>query len=142
MNNKKEQILFLYFEEHLNIIKISNKLNISKQYVSKIVRKDERHTEETLSRKEQNKKKQIERNKKYIQNKRKQEYENRLTASLELLHNQAVTELSGRKYINNRVFRNWNSSIYRFNYKAKEYQIKSEFKSKVSYAIPRKIQWS
>ena len=56
MNNKKAEILFLYFEKHLNIIKISNELNVSKQYVSKIVRKDERHSEETLKRKKQNKK--------------------------------------------------------------------------------------
>lgn len=142
MNNKKDKILFLYFEKHLNIIKISNELNVSKQYVSKIVRKDERHSEESLNRKKQNKQKQIERNKKCIQKKRKQDYENRLIASIELQHIQAVTELSGRKYINNRAFRNWNTSIYKFNYRTKEYQVKNEFKTKTSYAIPQKIKWS
>lgn len=142
MNNKKNKIIFLYFEKHLNIIKISNELNVSKQYVSKIVRKDERHSEETLKRKKQNKEKQIERNKKCIQKKRMRDYENRLNAVIELQHIQAATELSGRKYINNRTFRNWNTSIYAFNCKTKEYQIKNEFKKRTSYAIPQKIKWN
>lgn len=140
--NNKEQIIFLYFESKLNIIEISKKLNVSKQYVSKIVRKDKRHFDETLRRKKENKIKQVERNKQYIKNKRKKDYENRLNASLELQHLQAISELSGRKTISNRSFRDWNSSIYKFNYKTKEYQIKKEFISKTSYAIPKKIKWS
>ena len=74
--NNKEQIIFLYFENKLNIIEISKKLNVSKQYVSKIVRKDNRHLDETLRRKNENKLKQIERNKQCIKNKRKKDYEN------------------------------------------------------------------
>lgn len=142
MNNKKNEIIFLYFEKHLNIITISNELNVSKQYVSKIVRKDERHSEEALKRKKQNKEKQIERTKKCIQKKRMRDYENRLNAVVELQHIQATTELSGRKYINNRAFRNWNTSIYAFNCKTNEYQIKNEFKNRTSYAIPQKIKWN
>ena len=140
--NNKEQIIFLYFENKLNIIEISQRLNISKQYVSKIVRKDDRHLDETLRRKKENKIKQIERNKQCIKNKRKKDYENRLNASLELQHLQAISELSGRKSISNRSFRNWNSSIYAFNYRTKEYQVKKEFINKTSYDIPKKIKWS
>lgn len=140
--NKKEQIIFLYFENKLNTIEIASKLNVSKQYVSKVVRTDKRHHEETLKRKKENRLKQIERNKQCIKNKRKRDYENRMNAILELQHNQATCELSGRKTINNRAFRNWNTSIYRFNYKTKEYQIKKEFINKTSYAIPKKIKWS
>ena len=139
--NNKEKIIFLYFSKHLNIIEISKKLNISKQYVSKIVRNDYRHTEETIRRKEQNRLKQVERNKKYIKNRRKKDYENRLNAYMELQHLQAANELSGRKGINNRAYRDWNTSIYNFNYKTKEYCIKKEFKNKTSYAIPKKIKW-
>lgn len=42
--NNKSKIIILYYEEKLNIVEIANKLNISKQYVSKIVRKDYRHS--------------------------------------------------------------------------------------------------
>lgn len=142
MNNKKNEILFLFFEEHLNIIKISTQLNVSKQYVSKIVRKDIRHSEEILKRRKENKEKQVERNKKCIQKKRRQDYENRLNAIIEQQHFQAITELSERKYINNRAYRDWNTSIYEFNYKTKEYQLKKNFKNKTSYAIPQKIKWN
>ena len=51
--NNKSKIIILYYEEKLNIVEIANKLNISKQYVSKIVRKDYRHPLEKKCRKEQ-----------------------------------------------------------------------------------------
>ena len=60
---------------------------------------------------------------------------------LKVQHNQASIELSGRKTINNRAFRNWNSSIYRFHERTKEYRVKEELKDKISYAIPKKIKW-
>lgn len=139
--NNKEKIIFLYYIKKLNTIEISNKLKISKQYVSRIVRKDNRHSKEVLTRKDKNKLKQIERNKRCIMEKRKQDYNNRLNAIVELQHIQAVSELSGRKTINNHTYRNWNSSIYEFYDKTKEYRIKDEFKHNVPYSIPKKIKW-
>ena len=56
-------------------------------------------------------------------------------------HYQASIELSGRKTISNRAFRNWNSSIYRFHKKTNEYRVKEEMLNKVSYAVPKKIKW-
>lgn len=50
-------------------------------------------------------------------------------------------EMSGRKTINNRAFRKWNSSIYEFYSRTKEYRIKKDFENKVSYAVPKKIKW-
>lgn len=49
--SNKENIIVLFFEEKLSIIEIANKLNIAKQYVSKIVRKDIRYIEERENRK-------------------------------------------------------------------------------------------
>ena len=60
---------------------------------------------------------------------------------LKAQHYQASIELSGRKTINNRAFRNWNSSIYIFHSKTSEYRIKKEMLDKVSYAVPKKIKW-
>lgn len=50
-------------------------------------------------------------------------------------------ELSGRKTINNYAFRNWNSSIYGFHEKTKEYRVQKELMDKISYAVPKKIKW-
>ena len=60
---------------------------------------------------------------------------------LKAKHYQASCELSGRKTINNRAFRNWNSSIYRFHERTKEYRVKEELKDKISYAVPKRIKW-
>ncbi len=64
----------------------------------------------------------------------------RLDGIMEMQHIQASIELSGRKTINNCAYRNWNSSIYEFHNKTKEYRIKENMKNKVSYAVPKKIK--
>lgn len=139
--NNKELIINFYYEEKLNTVEISNRLNISKQYVGKIVRTDIRYAEERLSRKQKNllnrKKKKYE----YKKKKRKEIRDLRLDGIMELQHIQASIELSGRKIINNHAYRNWNPSIYEFHNKTKEYRIKDAMKNKVSYAIPKKIKW-
>lgn len=140
MSNKTE-IIILYYEQKFNIIEISNRLNVSKQYVSKIVRADPRHTLENQNRIQQNKIKQSERFKDYMKKRRNKQKEDNSLDVLALKHAQASAELSGRKFINNRAFRNWNSSIYQFHNRTKEYRLKEEFKDKTSYAVPKKIKW-
>lgn len=49
--NKKEQILDLYFNKHLKQTEIAEKVNVSQQYISKIIKKDERYENEKSSRK-------------------------------------------------------------------------------------------
>lgn len=140
--NNKSRIIILYYEEKLNIVEIANKLNISKQYVSKIVRKDYRHSLEKKCRKEQTaikRKEQLRLNKKTYMEKKKADnsYE-----QLIWQHNQATSELSQGKTINNRAFKKWNSSIYEFHNKTKEFRIKKELQNKMSYAVPKKIKWN
>ena len=138
----KDKILSYYFSDTLSMVEIATKLGISKQYVSKIIRKDNRYTKEKADRQALSKEKQRERVKQYIYNRREKEKNERLTGMIEQQHIQASRELSGRKTINNRAYRNWNSSIYEFNNNTKEYKIRNEYKNKVSYAIPKKIKWN
>lgn len=139
--SSKSEIILMYYEEKLNIIQIANKLNISKQYVSKIVRKDFRHSLEKEERKHQTtirRKHQKSLDKKKCREKRKcdNSYE-----QLMYQHNQATAELSKGKTISNRAFKKWNSSVYAFHSKTREYRIKEDYKNKVSYAAPKKIKW-
>ena len=60
---------------------------------------------------------------------------------MEMQHIQASYELSSRKGINNRAFRNWNTGMYSYNHKTKEYRVKDKYKDKVSYSVPKKIKW-
>lgn len=140
MSNKTE-IIILYYEQKLNIVEISNRLSISKQYVSKIVRTDPRHATEKQNRIQENKEKQSERFKDYIKKRRIKQKEDNSLEVLAVRHAQASAELSGRKFINNRAFRNWNPSIYQFHARTKEYRLKEDFKDRTSYAVPKKIKW-
>ena len=139
--SSKSKIILMYYEEKLNIIQIANTLNISKQYVSKIVRKDFRHSLEKEERKHQTtirRKQQKSLDKKKNREKRKSDnsYE-----QLMYQHNQATAELSKGKTISNRAFKKWNSSSYVFHSRTREYRIKEDYKNKVSYAAPKKIKW-
>lgn len=139
--SNKEKIIDLFFNKKLSIVEIAEKLNITKQYVSKIARQDLRYTQERENRKQKNKEKQKKRVKEYIYNKRKKERQERLNAMVEIQHIQASMELSGRNTINNRAYRNWNSSIYEYHNKTKDYRVKKDYEDKVSYAVPKKIKW-
>ena len=139
--SNKEKIINLFFNKKLSIVEIAGKLNITKQYVSKIVRQDFIYTQERENRKLKNKEKQKKRVKDYIYKKRKKERQERLNAMVEMQHIQASMELSGRNTINNRAYRNWNSSIYEYHNKTKDYRVKKDYEDKVSYAVPKKIKW-
>lgn len=138
---KKEKIIFLFFEKKLTTIEIAGKLKVTKQYVSKIVRQDSRYDKERENRKINNKEKQKQRVTNYIYKQRKQRRQDSINGAMELLHFQASCEMSKRKFINNRAFRNWNSSIYGYYERTREYRVKKEFEDKVSYAVPKKIKW-
>ena len=52
--NNKEQILDLFYNQNLKQCEIVKQLNLSKQYVSKIVRADKRYAEVKEFRKQEN----------------------------------------------------------------------------------------
>lgn len=139
MLSRKGHILNLYFNEKLRTVDIAEELEISKSAVSQVLNKDVRYKKEKESRKQKNKEKNNEYTKKYMKTKRKSgtidmEYE-----YMKLQHNQAITELSnGRNNINNRAFRKWNSSAYKFNKNKNCF----EFDKKLirSYAVPKYIR--
>jgi len=137
--SKKDEIITLYFEEKMNTIEISKRMNVVKSYISKVLKQDARYNTEKQRRKDENKIKRKNFNK---ENMRKVRKNNTIANEiLQVQHYQASCELSGRKTINNRAFRDWNSSIYRFHDRTKEYRVKEEMKDKISYAVPKKIKW-
>lgn len=136
-----ELILEKYFNEKKLQIEIARELNISKYKVSRVVSKDVRYPIEKEKRKSQNKKKNIEFTKKYMILKRKQKGVDIEYALLKQAHDQASRELSGgRKPMSNRAFRDWNTSIYRYNEKNKSYVLKKGIN--VGADVPKRIKWS
>ena len=136
--NRNEFIIELYFIKKMKQKEIAKELNISKYIVSRVVTKDTRYEEEKEKRKQESINRHNRKKTESILKKRKKmqdEY-----AILKKQHIEASTELSGgKKYISNRAFRNWNTSIYRYDRKTKSYKLKNNIN--VSKDIPRRIKW-
>ena len=137
--NIREQVLDLYFIDHKKQKEIAEELNISKYTVSRIVTNDSRYTKEKEERKNQSKEKNKRKTIEYIYSTRAKkqidEYD-----SVRKMHIQASIELSERnKPMNNRAYRDWNSSIYNYNEKNKSYVLKKEIN--VGADVPKRINW-
>ena len=137
--NIREQVLDLYFIDHKKQKEIAEQLNISKYTVSRIVTKDIRYTKEKEERKKQSKEENKRKTIKYIYSIRNQkqvdEYE-----SVRKMHIQASMELSERnKPMNNKAYRDWNPSIYKYNEKGKCYVLRKGIN--VGADVPKRIKW-
>lgn len=135
----EEEIISLYFTEKMLQKDIAEKLNISKSSICRIIKNDERYIEEKNNRKQLNK---IKHNKD-IQ--RRVEFRRRQKSNIDIqilnkMHEQASIELSGgRKPINNRAYRNWNTSAYKYNDKNKSYELIKEINAGAD--VPKRIDW-
>lgn len=111
----KEKIISSYYIKHLKVKDIAKKFNITSSYITKIIKQDNRYTEERQYRKECSKsKRKIDQNK-FIKNKReKQRIEDNYSA-LQAQHEEASRELSKSKHLSNENYRKWNSSAYHYN---------------------------
>lgn len=135
--DKKEQILKLYYEEDRKLTYIADIIQVSNAYVSKVIKTDSRYKEKKLQQKENAKKRKRE----YTNLKMKQIREKKIqeNAFIKQQHIDASKELSGGKVISNRAFRNWNSSIYKYDEKIKAYKLKKGMV--ISSDVPKKINW-
>ena len=133
-------ILELYFVHKMKQKQIAEKLNISKYIVSRVLRSDGRYYEEKKARVKESEKKHREKTSKYITEKRAKERNNNEYEAVEKQHIQASLELSNMKgYISNKAFRDWNSSIYKYDKKTKSYKLKSNIVA--TSDVPKSIKW-
>lgn len=134
----KEQIIEYFYEKHLQVKEIANMLNTSQAYVTKVIKKDVRYTNEKTFRKNIAYEKRKKAQNKFAKNKReKQRLEDNYCA-MKAEHNQAVSELSERKHLTNENYRKWNYSAYKYNPSKRRY----EFDEKLgrSYDVPKYIK--
>ena len=136
-----EKILEMYFSRKMKQIDIAKELNVSKYKVSRVVTKDPRYKKKKEHRKEKNKHKHNEKTKQYISQNRKNKKDIMGYAELKQMHIQASIELSGgRKPINNRAFRNWNKSAYKYDRKSQSYILRKDIVTGID--APKKIKWN
>ncbi|MDO5556160.1 MAG: hypothetical protein Q4G09_05990 [Clostridia bacterium] len=130
----------LYFDEKMKQKDIANKLNISKAKVTRTIKMDSRYIEEKNSRKEITKIKHNKDIQKRVETKRKISQFNKNSDDLILkqMHNQASSELSGRKTLSNESYRKWNYSAYNYNPSKERFEFKENLGR--SYDVPKYIK--
>ena len=116
---RKEKILDLFFNEHLKQIDIAKILDVSKQYVSKILKADSRYAEAKQNKIKENAIKRKEYLKEYNQTYQRTKKEDNSYEQMKAQQNQDSLELSyyNSGYINDYAFAKWNLSAYHRNKK-------------------------
>lgn len=138
MENSKELIIKYFFNEHLKVKEIAEIIHTSSSYITKIIKQDERYSEEKEYRINKSKEKRKQDQNKFIKNKREQKKIDDNFAFVEEQHRQAAFELSKSKHLSNESYRKWNISAYRYN----PYQHRYEFDEKLgrSVDVPKYIK--
>lgn len=114
--DNKEKILDLFFNEHLKQVDIAKMLDISKQYVSKIVKADSRYAEAKQNKLKENAIKRKEYLQEYYQTYQRPKKEDNSYEILKAQQLQDSLELSySSSNINDYAFAKWNLSAYHRN---------------------------
>ena len=114
--DKKEKILQMYFEEHQKQDIIAETVGVSQSYISQVVQKDTRYTNEKEIRRNESMQKKAEYNKEYNKTyirKRKNNLIEEYYALLELLKKDSEF-LSTKSEMSDIAFAKWNRSIYQY----------------------------
>ena len=111
--DNQENILDLYYNKHLKQKEIATEVGVSKQYVSKVVKSDNRFKEEKQTRKDENAIQRQNYMKEYFKNYDRPKKEDNSYEQLQALLYQDSLELSySSSNINDYAFAKYNSSIY------------------------------
>ena len=134
--DKKERILDLFFNEHLKQVDIAKMLDISKQYVSKIVKANSKYEKAKENKLKQNAIKRKEYLKEYFKTYQRSKCEDNSYENLKAQLNQDTLELSYFSDISDYTFAKWNISAYHRNKKGNLVLNKD---LKVGFNVPKTI---
>lgn len=127
MENKKDLIIKLFFEQHLKVNEIAERVNTSSAYITKIIKSDLRYFEEKQNRKDISKENRKIAQNNFMKNKREQKRIDDQYSSVRAQHNKDVMELSKRGHLSNQNYRKWNSSVYNYNPLKQRYEFDEQF---------------
>lgn len=111
----------LYFNQKKTLTEISNIINTSVSYISKILKKNEKYSIEKENRKQQNLEQRRMVQKEIIYNGRKNKIDIAYI-NMKNQHIQASRELSGTSTIGKNALRKWCNSAYKYNAKKERYE--------------------
>ena len=125
----KENIISNYYIKHLKVKEISEELNVSTAYITKIIKQDIRYAEEKQYRKDISENKRRLAKNKFIKNKRDNKRIEDNYPAIQAQHDQASRELSKSKHLSNENFRKWNNSAYTYNPSKHRYEFDERLRS-------------
>lgn len=118
----KEKIIELFYIEHLKVKEISEIVNTSSAYITKIIKQDARYLQEKEYRKNISKqKRKIDQNN-FIKKKREQQRIDDNYSIVQSQHEQATRELSKTRHLSDENYRKWNYSAYKYNPSKRRYE--------------------
>lgn len=123
--NLKSYVILLFYIQHYSTKDIAVEVNISESYVTKIIKQDNRYSEEKQRRREESKEKR--RTYKRLHEKHRREairYDDNYSY-IRTQHDKDARELSGAKHLSNESYRRWNYSAYHYNPSKKRYEFDS-----------------
>lgn len=133
----KEQILDLYYNQHLKQKEIAKIVGKSNPYISKIVRADSRNKREKENRKKENAKNRKDYLQDYFKNYHRPKKNDNSYEQLLALLKQDVLELSyGCNDISDYAFAKWNSSAYHTDKKG---NLVIDKKLNVGFDVPKSV---
>lgn len=134
----KENIITLFYSEHLTVKEIANIQNTSSAYITKVIKQDIRYVEEKEYRKNISKDKRKTAQNKFAKDKREKQRVEDNYLFLKAQHEQDAAELSKSRYLSDESYRKWNYSAYKYNPSKKRYEFDSTLGR--SYDVPKYIK--
>ena len=139
--NNEEKILDLFFNKHLRQVDIAKILNVSKQYVSTIVRAESNYKKAKENKLKQSATKRKKYLKDYFKTYKRPKHEDDSYEILKAQQKQDSLELSYFNEINDYVFARWNLSAYHRNKKGnlvlnKDLKVGSDVPKTINMNIP------
>ena len=134
----KENIIDLFFNEHLKIKEIAEKENVSSAYITKVIKQDNRYNKEKEKRKETSSKNRKNAQNQFIKAKRENKRIEDNYSFVQEQHRQASRELSKSGHLSNENYRKFNISAYHYNPSKRRYEFDVNLGR--SYAIPKYIK--
>lgn len=122
MVNKKDVIIELFYNHHLKVNEIVDKIETSSAYITKIIKLDTRYYKEKQNRKIISKENRKITKNNFMKHKREQKRIDDNYSMLQEQHRQDVMELSKAKRLSNENYRRWNNSAYKYNPLKRRYE--------------------
>ena len=122
MTNKRNVIIELFYNQHLKVNEIADKVKTSSAYITKIIKLDTRYCEEKQNRKSLSKENRKISKNNFMKHKREQKRIEDNYSTLQAQHRQDVLELYKSKRLSNENYRRWNNSAYKYNPLKRRYE--------------------